>query len=345
MSHKLACLATILVATACTTDPTEPRTTRAPATPSLALIPIFGYQPSVLPLEYGAAMNAAGDVVGTLGGKGVHYTYATGAITALALPPTVTEVTPVDVVNDGRILARGNGPQGPKALYYPSPTGSPIDIAAPRWAEPSAMNEQGVAVGRFGAGERAWSAFRWSASSGLADITPPGVDMAWPTDISETGYIVGTIQTGNLATGYRWDALGGPGVALPSTFSVYQALKGGSVLVRDPAIGSAIWSPTALTGAGPDPVRLLVVKISPVGRFVGNFTDPLTRAQRAWTSIGTGAAITLPLPPGFSSSTATDVNACGAVLGHGVLTSTGERRAIVWSDSFTCDLAPPTPKL
>jgi hypothetical protein len=277
--------------------------------------------------------------------QGVHYTYATGAVTALALPPTVTKVTPVDVVNDGRILARGNGPQGPKALYYPGPTAAPIDIAAPRWAEPSAMNEQGVAVGRYGPGDRSWGAFRWSPSGGLADITPAGVDLAWPSDVSETGYVAGIIQIGNDVTGYRWDALGGPGAALPSAFGVYQALTGGGVLGRDSVIGSAIWSPTAITGAGPDPARLLVVRISPVGRFVGNHRDPLTRAQRTWTSIGTGAAVTLPLPPGFASSTATDVNACGAVLGQGVVAGTGERRAIVWSKGFTCDLAPPTPKL
>jgi hypothetical protein len=143
-------------------------------------------------------------------------------------------------------------------------------------------------------------------------------------------------------TGFRWaqGGLGGAGVALPSQLGIYQALDGGGVLVRDPAIGSAVWTPTGTSGVGPDPARYHVERISPIGRLVGSVADPNTRAKRAWTSYNASGATLLPLPSGFSEAWASDVNACGTVLGRGRVAATNELRAIIWAKSFTCDIGP-----
>ncbi len=332
---------TLAALAACATDPTtSPTSTTGTTTdrPELALLPIFGYQATVLPLDLGRAINAVGDVVGTEGGKGMYWEYKTGTTIALPVPATVDYITPVDVVDDGRVLARGNGMQGPKAFYYPSRSAAPIDIVPQRWAEPESMNDDGVAVGRYG-NDRGWGGWRWTPDGGVVDITPPGFDFAWPLDISPKGYVMGWVQLGNAVTGYAWKPVGAPGAALPSGLAVYQALDGGGVLVRAPGLGSAIWTPASLTGVGPDPLRYHVERISPIGRLVGSVTDPDTRSRRAWTSYY-GNPIILPLPPGFQDAWAVDVNACGMVLGRGTLTGTTTQRAIVWAKSYSCDIGP-----
>src|SRR5215208_926351 len=338
MSRKLTYLAFALGATACTADVTEPKAAApGPDASALLFYSVWGYQASALPLDYGAAINGAGNVVGTLGGQGAYY--AQGVTTTLPLLSSVAYVTPVDLLDDGRILARGNGTQGPKALYYFNATTAPIDIAAPYWAEPHAMNNQGVAVGRFGAPGRSWGAFRWTAATGAVDITPAGYELGWATDVSATGYAIGWVQLGNTVYNYLWNPASSAGVVVPSV-TTYQALNGG-VLVRHPTIGSATWSTYyGYTAAGPDPVGHRVTKISSNGRYVGSFTDPTTDQSRAWTSIGTSAATTLPLPAGFVSARAIDVNGCGTILGSGVQAADNKTKAIVWSRSLTCDLAP-----
>ena len=121
--------------------------------------------------------------------------------------------------------------------------------------------------------------------------------------------------------------------------TVVQVLEDGRVLVRFPPDVSAIWSPTAgVSPAGPNSDVLVVKKISPSGRYVGSYEDPITGKSRAWTSIGTGGATTLPLPAGFDYASATDVNACGTILGYGYRTSDSQPQTIVWRRSFTCDL-------
>ncbi len=325
--------ASVNVATARAADDTAPKAARSPGAPNFFWF--NSYQVSVLPLEYGAAINSSGAVVGTApDGRGVYY--AGGVSTPLALLSGFTRVMPVDLVDDGRILARGTGPEGPRALYYYAATASPINISAPRWAEPHAMNNQGVAVGRFGPPGRVWGAFRWTAAGGMADITPAAYDLGWVTDISENGYAVGWVQLFNNVYSYRWNPGGSAGVVLPSSIHHRQALNSG-VLVGHSTMGSAIWSPWSLTAVGPDPSRYAVAKISPRGRLIGNHLDAATGANRPWTSIGNGAATLLVLPPGFASVTATDVNSCGTILGNGFDTATNSRRALMWNRRLTCD--------
>src|SRR5215208_2750272 len=279
MSRKLASLALALAATACADDPTAPEQARD-ADPANAALIFFSssYQASVLPLDNGAAINGSGAVVGTAGGLGVFY--SGGVTTPLAVPAGFNYVTPVDVINDGRVLARANGSQGPGAFYYASATSQPVNITGPYWAEPHAMNNQGVAVGRYGAPGRTWGAFRWTPSSGLADITPAGFELGWATDISDGGYVLGWVQLGNDVSNYLWNPGSSAGVVVPLV-TTYQALSGG-VLVRHPTIGSATWSPWyGYTAAGSDPVGHRVAKISPNGRYVGSFTDPLSGQSRA----------------------------------------------------------------
>ena len=334
----VAAIVAAIVVAACAQDataPSDPTPARLPDAPS-SYVALFGYQATVLPLDRGAAINSAGAVVGTLAGQGAYY--AQGVTTTLALLPTVTSVTPVALLDDGRILAQGNGPQGPKALYYPAPHGSPIDIAAPGWAEPTAMNNAGIAVGRYGPHSGGWGGFRWSAATGLVDITPPGYDLAWATNISRGGYVIGWVQLGNTVSNFRWNLSGTGGVVLPHGLVMTQPLDDGSVLVRLPTLGSAIWAPWGTRPVGPDPSRLFVDKISPNGRYVGFFVYS-TDTYRAWTSIGGGAPITLPVPTGFTSVSVRDVNGCGTILGQGVM-ATGERHAILWTRALTCDSGP-----
>ena len=356
MSRRLAYLPLVLAAAACAPDATAPTAARQPAPSALYVGTLADfelayfqyptatdYQPSALPLESAAAINSSGAIVGMLGGAGVYYSQ--GVTTTLPLPSNISKVTPVDVIDDGRILTRGNSPQGTKSLLYFSPTAAPIDIAAPYWSEPYAMNNQGEAVGRFGAPGRSWGAFRWTPATGVRDITPPGYDLGWVTHLSESGYAAGWVQLGNDVHEYRWNPGGLPGAVSPSRVVLYQALEGGSILVKHPTLGSATWSLSgAYTATGPEPVNLRVVKISPNGRNVGNFKDAATGQSRVWTSkgllAGSGTVYVLPVPDGFSNVWVTDVNACGTILGYGDQTADNARRAIVWTRTTSCDISP-----
>ena len=349
MSRQLApfalalALTLTLAAGACAPDaPTAPAAASRPrALISAYVFSSDGYQPSVLPLRSAVAINRWGAIIGrTPDGKGVYYS-SSGVLVQLKLPLTSTlMVHPVDLLDDGRIVATGVSASGLKALYYSNPWASPISIAGSSWATASAMNSQGVAVGYYQAPGARHTAFRWTPSGGLVEIAPAGCDESVALDISDGGHVVGWVECGSDSTGFRWNPGSSEGMRLPSGFSGRRALDGGSVLGRHPTIGSTIWwsATLALAGAGPNPALLGVSRISPNGRYVGSSTDPVTGQSRAWTSIGTDAPTFLPPPEGFSHVWATDVNACGTILGYGHQGSDATARAILWRRGTACDL-------
>ena len=338
MPRQLAPLALALAAAACAPDATAPAAPRESAPRPLVFAAFLSYQPTVLPLRTAKAINGSGAVVGTVANEqGAHH--AQGVTTILSVPLGHTRVVPVDLLDDGRILAKGEGPQGSTALLYASAaTASPLAIAGRFGTTATAMNNQGVAVGTsFLTGQRA---FRWTAATGAVDITPAGCESSSVLDISETGFVLGRVGCGGVSDVIVWSPGSSSGVALPRDFFPIQALSDGSVLGRFPGIGSAVWSQwSGVTGAGQNPSAFPVRKVSPNGRYVGTFVDAATGRTRAWTSIGTGAPVTLPLPAGFASTFAVDVNACGTILGGGQLASDGSSHVIVWSRGMTCEVS------
>ena len=190
MSRRPAYIALVLAVTvaAGAPDATAPTDAPRPGPASPLLVSRYGYQASVLPLQSAAAINRSGAVVGRLA-NGLGGYYANGITTVLALPSdgSADRVDPVDLLDDGRILARGyvqGWPWPQRALYYPSRTSGPVVIAVPSYPTLTihafAMNGQG-------------RAFRWSSSTGFTNITPPGQAIAEAFDIAETGQIVGRI--------------------------------------------------------------------------------------------------------------------------------------------------------
>jgi hypothetical protein len=83
----------------------------------------------------------------------------------------------------------------------------------------------------------------------------------------------------------------------------------------------------------------MVRRISRNGRYVGTFADPTSGRPKAWTSIGLEGALTLPVPTGYVSSTAIDVNGCGTILGTGI-DAAGHQHALLRYRVLTCDRGP-----
>jgi hypothetical protein len=305
--------------------------TRAVVRPILRL----GYSMSYVALDEAYAINNAGVIAGSVGGKAAIF--AGGAATILQQPASYTQLRADDIANSGRIVGSGMSAGSRRVLYWENAQSAPLDIGAiARFMFPQSINSQGTIVGYFypTSMDDLPQGFRWSPSTGFSIITPSGAIQAQPLDVSDTGYVAGVAWYSVIGQqAVRWYPNGAAGrIAGPAYGD--RAFDDGSVLGVSAGIGSTLWNlSNTATPVGPAPGTHKVEHRNSSNRWVG-YTLP---GSQPWTSVGTGAATYLPLPSG-AFGFATDVNACGTILGSAQL-SDGTARPVYWSKMF-CDNAP-----
>jgi hypothetical protein len=312
----------------------ESRSALLDTSTSLRVFPGLAYSMTEVPLDAAYAINNAGVIAGSVGGRAA--VFSAGAVTTLQAPQSYTDVRADDIANSGRIVGSGMSAGHRRVLYWENAQSSGVDIGAiGRLMFPQSINSQGVIVGYYypTSMDDLPQGFRWSSATGHAVITPWGAEQAQPFDISDTGYIAGVAWYSGIGQqAVRWYPNGDNGRITGPAYA-HRALDDGSVFGIAAGIGSTLWNlNNAATPIGPAPGTHVVRQRNSANRWVG-YTLP---GARPWTSVGTGAAVYLPTPAN-ADGFAHDVNACGTILGSVTLNGTG--RPVYWSRLF-CDSLP-----
>lgn len=331
----LICLA---VLAGCAGETLAPSPESAPL-PDAALVrhPFLSYTMSVLPLDAAYAINGSGAIVGRLGTNAA--VYSRGVVTVLPGKAGYTNLTAVDIADNGFIVGSGLSAGYQRGLFWRSATAEPLDIGAlGLLTTPKSINSAGTVVGAFQLTAGSLNqAFRWSLATGMVPIAPATTNQSDAVDISESGYIGGVAwypQIGQQVV--RWYPSGavgritGPGLA-------FRATNDGSIVGQGGG-GATLWNlSNTAQPIGPAPTTHLVKQISSAGRNIGFALLP-SIGWRAWTTIGNSASpFYLPAPAG-ANAFAYDVNGCGAILGS-VSLADGTQKAVVWTRIF-CDALP-----
>lgn len=303
------------------------------------------YSMSVLPLDAAHAMNPAGVIAGTTGGRAAIY--RDGTVVLLQGQAGYTGLEATAISDNGIIAGHGQSAGHQRPLFWASETAAPRDMGAlTNWVWCRGVNTHGVVVGHFeqrpsqlGQGQ----AFRWSLTEGLRVIAPEQTSQSIPVDISDSGYVTGYADyqsDGRYAV--RWYPDGGIGQIARGY--AQQVFEDGSVTGQDAATTfgrSTRWSlQNAATLIGPYPVSHLVRHTSRTGRRAG-FTVGVTETGQtgAWTTARDGdPPVYLPVPAGATGYAHT-VSAVGAIMGS-VKLAGGQDQYVLWT-KLTPDVEPP----
>jgi hypothetical protein len=310
-----------------------PAASAAPALESRstsAIIFPFGYSRTVLPLDAAFAVNASGAVAGRVAGNAA--VYAGGQVILLQGKPGYTNLTAIDISDNGYVVGTGLSAGSLRTLFWSSTSASPLDIGGlGNVMSPRSVNTSGVVVGFYTQGTGLEQAFRWSPTEGLRSITPSGAIQAQALDGSATGYIAGWAwYTGLGQQAVRWYPDGAVGRVADGRAG--RAMDNGSIFGNF-TLWNLVNTPFNITPSGNHSVTQIA---QGTGRKVGYSFDPVN-SWRAWTTINGSAPLYLPLPTG-ALGFAYDVTPCGGILGS-VRLSTGVDQPVLWT-KMTCDTLP-----
>ena len=295
-----------------------------------------GYTVGVLGPGRAAAINDAGQVVGQSSQGHAVMWDLDGDLTDLHLAAgwdLKAGSEAFDINNRGQIV----GFDGAKSVMIEpgSAPGSFSSMALHFDYTPMAINDAGVVVG----GE--FGAYRWTRDSGKVrlDNVANGIDVnnggdllgvssgAWDETLSPAMHLVVVDEAGNLASvlavdvspvyPHAWAEAGGINNAGEVVYSVATTPREGAPT----SWAGYRWAPGARTSTFPG---LALEAINDQGAMAG------WRPGGGPILIDTsGEIIELPIPPGYSTGTATDVSESGAVCGY-VQNRSGPPTAVVW---------------
>lgn len=283
-----------------------------------------GYSRIDLQMQDAWGVNDNGMIVGYV--KGVGAWWYLGVRRSLPAPQLPwSSYYASNISEDNRISGAQaiNGGAKYRALYWKTPTSSPIDLGDLGSGSAQAMdvNSHGILVGvsRAPYASNEWHAFRWE-NGVMADINPKGYFASSAMRINDDGVIVGFADMGTPQwhrDAIRWEPNGAITILQSTTNTLNSGAFGlnamGDVSGQNPSFGPVVWFngggvqffPSAL---GAQQARGLNDKY----RMVGSHPDP-TAGQKAWTSLK-GVEMTLPVQP-TESAAAADVNSCGWIVG------------------------------
>jgi hypothetical protein len=285
----------------------------------------FGHEWNVTSLPFSpTAINDAGLIVGEQNGKAVRY--RNGVVEVLPWPPgDAMFYGAVDVTSHGAILGKTDSAEGPAVLWrLLDGAPFPVSLSPPPvgFFVPAAVNRNLVVVGSSADAE---VAYKWTPEAGYTPLIAPSGHSEPPTyatDVNNSGYIVGYIDTAFDRKAFLWEPNGARG-----------ELFGGERIGSHPYINSAgdvvafyaqgfvnqAITVASLNGtvrsfpAIPEP--LSVEGISDEGRLIG--TSMLNGATRGWTFYSNQLTWLDP-PPGIvgDSVQPTGVDRCGNIVGQ-----------------------------
>jgi hypothetical protein len=276
-------------------------------------------------MHYVFAINDSGVAVGGADGNSVAVAFANGQL--IRLPATgFTRTLAYAISNAGSIVGFGSTATSSYGLFWPSLTSEPIRITGPNGStmRPVAVNSQGVVVG-WGDASRA---ARWTAATGMTFMDPLGSIGAEPWDLSETGYVAGTIRFSETQRAIgRWNPNGTSGVVDWNGFAWRVRDDGG--VIGSAEGGSYLWS---VSNTRTPLASYAVRDMSSTGRIVGrdNVSEALTQATP------NGPVQALPRLPNGGGGFAIDVNACGTIVGM-MSPLNDYQRPVMWSRA-SCDV-------
>lgn len=278
-------------------------------------------------MHYVYGINDSGVAVGGAEANSVAVAFANGQL--IRLPATgYTRTLAYAISNSGSIAGFGSTATSSYGLFWPSLASEPIRITGPNGAtmRPVAVNSQGVVVGWSGDGPRA---ARWTAATGMTFMDPLGSTGATLRDMSETGYVAGTINFGETTAAMgRWNPNGTSGVIDWNAFA-WRVRDDGGVIGTGEGGASYLWSVSNTR----TPLAYYIVRdMSATGRMVGKDSSVGAVTQATPNS----PVQALPRLPNGGAGFAIDVNACGTVVGMMAPPNDSER-PVMWSRA-PCDV-------
>ncbi|RJX34756.1 MAG: hypothetical protein C4531_03315 [Desulfurivibrio sp.] len=247
--------------------------------------------------------------------------YHNGALAGLAHINHSTGGGPyraVDITTSGAILGIPDqlGLASYAAVTWSPPTFNPFPIGKPPvgFLEPQAMNNSQLVIGWAGDAQLAW---KWSLTQGYTELKPHLPEFhARPTDVNDTGFIVG-YDTTNVSAGSV--LLWSPGGAV-TTLDTAAGLRG---FPRIRNSGEVVWANAtqikrwsagpAVTAVAPAGLEKLTA-LSEAGRLAG--TLKTNGVLRGWTLYqGTLSFLDPPDAQPGDYVEPTGINACGSIVG------------------------------